>query len=662
MHSQGPKSIETHAWIPADEKQSARVNGAMNRTFGGLKKTVSVNGLGSTLTIHNIRYSVDVKDKCCSSKTLEIINGIDGIFRPGMNAIIGASGSGKSSLLDVLAGRKNPSGLSGDLLLDGNPVPDNFKCMVGYVVQDDVVMGTLSVRENFHFSAALRLPSTIGNKEREERVDNVIQELGLQHCADSKVGNEFIRGISGGERKRCNIGMELIISPPVLFLDEPTTGLDANTASTVMTLLKQLSKRGRTIIFSIHQPRYSIYRLFDRLMLLSFGEIVYHGPADQSLSFFQDAGYTCEEHNNPPDFFLDVIHGDAEYNDISIGSNSEVLQITDSQTVQRSLVAAFKKSKWNQNLQNELTPILQEHANRVQLGTIVKLPCIQYATSPLVQFLYCSQRTLRNLIRNPAVSVLQVATMAFFALIVGAIYWKIDDSCKSGLQNRVGAFFFIIMNMVFGNLSAVELFIKNRVIFLHENVSGFYRVSAFFFATVLCDVVPMRLLPTCAFSAIVYYMLGLQPAFVNFLIFFLCLFAVSLAASAISFLISAMVRIMAVANLLIAMVYVIMMIFSGLLVNLDTIPNWLEWLKYLSIFKYSFAALNINELKDMTFVLGNSSEHVMNCVTGNQYLDQQGISYETAWDLWVNYVALGIMAVGYLTLAFLRLLFMNKLR
>lgn len=669
-NSYGINPDATHVWIPTEDKMEPQ-NSKMNRNVS----TISTVEKGSTLTIHDIRYTVKVKTKTCFGKTEDkaILKGIDGIFRPGMNAILGPTGSGKSSLLDVLAGRKDPCGLSGTLLLDGCPPPENFKCMVGYVVQDDVVMGTLSVKENFHFSAALRLPPTVTAAEREERVQNVITELGLQHCANTKVGNEFIRGVSGGERKRCNIGMELIISPPVLFLDEPTTGLDANTANTVMLLLKTLSMRGRTIIFSIHQPRFSIYRLFDGLILLSMGEVVYHGKSDESLQFFQSIGYACEEHNNPPDFFLDVINGDpnAITSDItqiiastdmetaSLGGVIKDSYIDEGAAVHEKLVNAYNNSPWKRKLTSELDPILQEHQARMSRGDIKRLPPVEYATNAFTQFLYCSQRTLRNLIRNPAVSVLQVLTMVIFAVVVGAIYWQIDDSCKSGLQNRTGAFFFIIMNMVFGNLSAVELFIKNRAIFLHENVSGFYRVSAYYISTILCDVIPMRFLPTLAFSAVVYFMLGFINEFEKFLIFFLGLFFVSLAASAVSFFISALVRIFAVANLLIAMVYVVMMVFSGLLVNLDTVPDFLEWLKYLSIFRYSLEALSINELKGMTFIRATANE---SCPTGNEYLESQNIAYETDWDLWVNYVALAVMSVGFLILAYLRLLFMNKLK
>lgn len=216
------------------------------------------------------------------------------------------------SLLDLLAGRKEKVGLSGSILVNGKKQPENFKCISGYVAQDDVVMGTLTIRENFMFSANVRLPSSVTVKEKKERVNEILSELGLSHVADSKVGTEMIRGVSGGERKRTNIGMELIIKPTVLFLDEPTTGLDSSTANSVIALLNELGQRGRTIIFSIHQPRYAIFTLFDYLTLLGRGQMIYQGPAENALPYFDSLGYTCEEHNNPADFFLDVINGEYE--------------------------------------------------------------------------------------------------------------------------------------------------------------------------------------------------------------------------------------------------------------------------------------------------------------------------------------------------------------
>ncbi len=124
-----------------------------------------------------------------------------------------------------MADRKDPHGLSGQVLIDGHRPPASFKYMVGYVVQDDIISGTLTVRENLMFSANVRLSNDVPDDEREKRVTKIIQDLGLESCADTKIGTEFLRGVSGGERKRTCIGMELVLSPKILFLDEPTTGL-----------------------------------------------------------------------------------------------------------------------------------------------------------------------------------------------------------------------------------------------------------------------------------------------------------------------------------------------------------------------------------------------------------------------------------------------------
>jgi ATP-binding cassette subfamily G (WHITE) protein 2 len=131
--------------------------------------------------------------------------------------------------LDILAERKDPRGLSGRVLINGLPPPPSFKYIVGYVVQDDIISGTLTVRENLMFSANVRLPDEISDEERRTRVDKIIKDLGLESCENTSVGTESIRGISGGERKRTCIGMELVLAPKILFLDEPTTGMSYDT-------------------------------------------------------------------------------------------------------------------------------------------------------------------------------------------------------------------------------------------------------------------------------------------------------------------------------------------------------------------------------------------------------------------------------------------------
>uniref|UniRef100_A0A672PGN9 ATP-binding cassette sub-family G member 2-like n=1 Tax=Sinocyclocheilus grahami TaxID=75366 RepID=A0A672PGN9_SINGR len=562
-------------------------------------------------------------------------------MRPGLNAILGATGSGKSSFLDVLAARKDPAGLSGEVLIDGAPQPPNFKCLSGYVVQDDVVMGTLTVRENLRFSAALRLPKSIRQREKDEKIERLIQELGLSKVADSRVGTQLIRGVSGGERKRTNIGMELIIDPPVLFLDEPTTGLDASTANSVLMLLKS----GRTIILSIHQPRYSIYRLFDSLTLLVGGRMVYHGLAQDALDYFSQIGYTCEPHNNPADFFLDVINGDST----AVALN-KLYDNEENHGKSFVLHSSYKQTK------SELERIVQGQ----DYSTRPKSRTITYSTSFCHQFNWVLRRTFKNLMLNPQTSFAQIGVMIFLALVVGAIFFGVEKN-SSGSQNRMGALFFITTNQCFSSVSSAELFITERKLFVHEYISGYYRVSVYFLSKILSDVLTLRTIPAIIFSCVAYFMIGLKASAEAFFIFLFSIVLVSYTATSMTLAISADQTVVAIANIFMTISFVFMMIFSGLLVNLPSVANWLNWLKYLSIPRYGLAALEINEFTGLTFCdpRNMSGIETQVCSTGEDFLSEQGIDYST-WGLWQNHLALGIMTLIFLIIAYLKLRFIKK--
>ncbi|XP_006014851.1 ATP-binding cassette sub-family G member 2-like [Alligator sinensis] len=645
---------------------------------------------GSVVSFHDIQYSIKQSSGfLCRRKTMEkkILHNTNGIMKPGLNAILGPTGSGKSSLLDVLAARKDPAGLSGKVLIDGVLQPPNFKCISGYVVQDDVVMGTMTVRENLLFSAALRLPSTISFKEKEERVTQIISELGLNKVADVKVGTELIRGVSGGERKRTNIGMELITEPPVLFLDEPTTGLDSSTANAVLILLKKLSRRGRTIIFSIHQPRYSIFKLFDSLTLLALGKVLYHGPAQQALEYFRSVGYECEPFNNPADFFLDVINGDStavaasksdcritEYGETQTGINgeNEVAEENVDRTVVDTLHQEYLNSSLYCNMRDTLEKVELSLGNKRR--KLRQVNQITYANGFFTQLHWVSKRSLKNLIRNPQASVAQIAVTLVLALIVGAIFFGVKLN-RSGIQNRVGSLFFVTTNQCFSSVSAIELFIRDKKLFVHQYTSGYYRVSAYFLALMIGDLVPMRTAPAIVFSCISYWMIGYQAVAGRFFFFMLTLMLVSYTATAMSLAISAGMDVVAIANLLITICFVLMLIFSGLLVNLPSVMGWLNWLKYFSIPRYGLTALQVNEFRDLYFCSGNSSNITTSIgdtpacspdtsefgemCYGETYLCSQGIA-PTNWAMWGNIVALVCMTSIFLLIAYAKLRFMKK--
>ncbi|NWI68444.1 ABCG2 protein, partial [Todus mexicanus] len=593
-----------------------------------------------------------------------------GIMRPGLNAILGPTGSGKSSLLDILAARKDPHGLSGDILINGAPQPANFKCTSGYVVQDDVVMGTLTVRENLKFSAALRLPKSVKEQEKNERVNQIIKELGLSKVADSKVGNQFTRGVSGGERKRTNIGMELIMDPAILFLDEPTTGLDASTANAVLLLLKRMAKQGRTIIFSIHQPRYSIFRLFDNLTLLAAGRVLYHGPTQQAIEYFQSIGYQCEPYNNPADFFLDIVNGDSTAVAMSKINETNTAETTEENTEYDKTLAEKLAEKYSNSVYYQETKAVLENIsfqNRKKTKAVFRQ--ITYANSFLHQLKWVSKRTFKNLVGNPQASIAQVCVTAVLGLFVGAIFFGLKEDL-TGLQNRVGAMFFLTTNQCFSSISAIELFVVEKKIFIHEYISGYYRTSAYFISKLMADLIPIRTIPSIVFTCITYFMLGkygLKPTVEAFFIMMFTLVMVSYTATSMALAIAAGQSVVAVANLLMTITFVFMIIFSGLLVNLTSVLSWLSWLKYFSIPRYGMAALQINELTGLNFcnTTNNTNLSIHECVficrwcTGDDYLKNQGIDAST-WGLWQNHLALACMTVIFLTIAYLKLRFMKK--
>ncbi|CAN8209284.1 unnamed protein product [Coccothraustes coccothraustes] len=627
--------------------------------------------VGSVLTFHNIYYHVKTKTGLlCFQKTTkkEVLRDVNGIMKPGLNAILGPTGSGKSSLLDILAARKDPRGLSGDILINGAPQPANFKCTSGYVVQDDVVMGTLTVRENLKFSAALRLPKSVKEQEKNERVNQIIKELGLSKVADSKVGTQFSRGVSGGERKRTNIGMELITDPAILFLDEPTTGLDASTANAVLLLLKRMSKQGRTIIFSIHQPRYSIFRLFDNLTLLAAGRVLYHGPAQHAIEYFQSIGYQCEPYNNPADFFLDVINGDSTTMAMNKADESNTESTEECSECDKTLAEQLAEKYSNSAYYRETKAHLESISSGNKKKTKQLFQQITYANSFLHQLKWVSRRTFKNLIGNPQASIAQLCITAFLGLIVGAIYFGLEEN-SAGLQNRVGAMFFLTTNQCFSSVSALELFVVEKKIFMHEYISGYYRISVYFIAKLMADLIPIRTMPSIIFTCIVYFMLGLKPTVEAFFIMMFTLMMVSYTATSMALAIAAGQSMVATANLLMTVAFVFMIIFSGLLVNLTSVMSWLSWLKYFSIPRYGMTALQINELTDLNFcgssnntVLSSDSSYrqtgQMPC-TGEEYLKSQGIDMST-WGLWQNHLALACMTLIFLTIAYLKLHFMKK--
>ena len=211
------------------------------------------------LSWHDVRISAEPEPGKCGKKaegeTKVILDGVSGCALPGQFiSIIGASGAGKTTLLNHLSGRLIANNLTKTGTIKINNVDSSevqgFSTFSAYVQQDDILFQTMTVRECLEFSAKLKLPGTL--EEKLEKADQIIKDLKLTKCQHTNIGGHLIKGVSGGERKRTSIGVELITNPSLIFLDEPTTGLDSHTATQVMKLLSKLASSGRTIIQTIH--------------------------------------------------------------------------------------------------------------------------------------------------------------------------------------------------------------------------------------------------------------------------------------------------------------------------------------------------------------------------------------------------------------------------
>ncbi|KFX89133.1 hypothetical protein O988_08749 [Pseudogymnoascus sp. VKM F-3808] len=291
VKSQNGETLEMQP-IPSEDKKTHGLSSIF------LNEGSDIVGLG--IKFNSIGYRIK------SGKS--IISEISGSAHDAsLLGIMGPSGSGKSTLVNILSGKLHAT--AGSISLQGveTSLSDKFKDLIGYVPQDDVVHPHLTVRENILFSARIRLGGILKEREIHQNVDQLILALGLTNVKDSLVGDQEQRGVSGGERKRVSIGVELIAAPRMLILDEPTSGLDAQAALSVIMLLKSLSQYGITVICVLHQPRVEIFKCLDTLLLLVSGKQAYFGKRSESQKYFEDRGYDFDPQLNPADVMLDIV-------------------------------------------------------------------------------------------------------------------------------------------------------------------------------------------------------------------------------------------------------------------------------------------------------------------------------------------------------------------
>jgi ABC-type multidrug transport system ATPase subunit len=564
-------------------------------------------------------------------KDKSVLYPMSGYVAPGqVLAVMGPSGAGKTSFLNILAQRVKD--YKGEILINDKPIDKTFRSLSAYVQQDDVLMGNLTVRETLRYAALLRLPGNTPMRIKMQKVDQVMDELGLSKSADIIVGIPgLVKGISGGERKRLAIAVELLTEPSVLFLDEPTSGLDAKTALNVIETVNKIAKAGRTVILTIHQPRSDIYQLFDQLLLLAKGRVAYMGSAKDAPAYFASTGFPCPVDFNPAEYFIDLISESTsggqkvEFNtcllppNISMNSlieqyelkstiSAKGLQIDDvpkqivvlDRTIVREidvkridyLLDYYQRTKFL----NYTPPIIDEKLKQTNLTGISK-----YTSPWIAQFIVLLTRSFMNLLRDRMFTFARIFQNVVMALLVGLIFFRLSYD-QTSVRNREGAMFFILLTNCMNNMfsSLVAFLTGDKGVLLRERGAKMYRVSPYFLARWFAEV-PHLLFFTTLFGVISYWMVGFNPSADRFFFFLLIMNVTCLCSQAMGMFIASAVPTQQVAFAIGPLLITSLMIFAGFYINVGSIPPWFIWVYWISFFHYGFEALIINEFRGVIF-------------------------------------------------------------
>eukprot|EP00475_Leptophrys_vorax_P032728 TRINITY_DN5088_c0_g1_i1.p1 TRINITY_DN5088_c0_g1~~TRINITY_DN5088_c0_g1_i1.p1 ORF type:complete len:756 (-),score=211.45 TRINITY_DN5088_c0_g1_i1:29-2296(-) len=560
------------------------------------------------------------KNKQKQQKWKPIIRGVTGILRPGeLVAIIGPSGSGKSSLLNILSGRiPSNTKFSGEVLANGRPMDNAFlKHNLAYVLQDDFLLPNQTVRECLEFSAKLRLPQKMSESEKNNRVDEVIADLGLRKVQNSKIGGGFVRGVSGGERKRVSIGLEFVRDVSVILADEPTTGLDSTVALHVIESLRMLAKKhNMTVVCTVHQPRSQIWDMFDKVLALSEGRIMYFGPAKCVPKYLQSAGLDVPDFVNPSDLILDLVAVDYRSAEAEEESRARVEKLAD-----------FYEKVRNGYLNIELTEdekyaIASSDSSSSSGASSKKIKKATSGTSFFTQFTILLKRTWLERCRDKGTLIIKPALSIFFALLFGGIYFNLGTT-QADIQSRVGILFFALMQQAFSNMMPLMIrVISEKRIFHRENRAGYYGTTAYFLARNLGEV-PLVFPALIVYGTILYWMAGLQDSAAKFFIFLGVLALDVFAAESLGMVIGYSAPNFGIAQIIAPVCLLLFVLVAGLYANITTLGPFFVFLGRISFLRYGYSALMTNEFEGLTFQCDTGESCTL--ITGSSVLNFFGI-------------------------------------
>ncbi|XP_044734552.1 protein scarlet [Chrysoperla carnea] len=549
-----------------------------------------------------------------------IVNNVTGAVKYGtLVALMGPSGAGKSTFMNALAHRTSAGMIvDGDILINGRPIGDYMKNLSGFVYQHDIFTGSLTVSEHLCLMAHLKFSRNATADERNQRISYLLKHLGLTHRMHTRIGvNGDEKVLSGGEKKRLALATELLTNPSLLFCDEPTTGLDSYSAQKIIQMLNTLASQGKTIICTIHQPSSQIFAMFDQLILLTEGRIAFMGHSEQALDFFEKQGYECPKNYNPSDFFIKII---ATTPGSEEASKTSIRKICDQYAVSEAakeveFVVQYEFHMGISSDQSSFTRKLKKNG--------------PFWWSKLYWITY---RCILQVLRDPSVQRLRMIQKVVIALMVGFCYVGSTTLTQAGIQAVQGALFMLVAENTFTPMYTVlELFPRELPLFIREYKSGLYSASIYYIANVIA-MLPGLILEPVLFISIFLPLTGLRPSFYAILMTaIITILTMNVSAACGTFFSAAFESVPMAMAFLVPFDYVLM-ITSGVFIQLSTIPPYLQWAKYLSWIMYSNEALSIiqwNGITNITCEIPASAteDEIIPCIqTGDEVLEKYSFS------------------------------------
>jgi ABC-type multidrug transport system ATPase subunit len=595
-----------------------------------------------------------------------ILENVCGLVSPGQSlGILGPSGSGKTTLINVLANRRHHQSLqvSGKVEFNGQVAKSRSrKRFSSLVAQDDteVFMGDFTVRETLVYAARLEFGWSKA-ASLSSKVENVVVAMGLLSCADCRVGSVFFKGISGGQRRRLAIAVEMLKNPSILFLDEPLSNLDSASAFSILGELNKLTKRKHTIVFSAHTPSSRLFECFDLLMVLCAGKTVFWGPAKGLAEYLNRmpsslvGGFgKLPDHYNPCDFAMYLLSDSAQAEHMckeftqSLECVNIMTEIRGNQKARVTLVAQLNRSLMLQD--DDKDQASRGCCNRRKKDALAAIDPDsvnnQEFTAPLANIFTLSVRAVWELWRNPGILFVRIGLFVALGFTLGATYFA---QCNGTSYANVRTCLSLLMGSTafstMMSITAIPFVCEDTKVYSKERHNGAYG-SWVFAVTMTLRAIVVALILSLTVSVLVVFMSGIP----TFGYFFLVMWVTLFFAESFAVLCAMATKGDYVFSVIVAMgCFALFMILSGFFITFDNIPWTLKWLAYASPLRYAFRAMIVQEYGtnpslDPTSVFANGS-----AVLDFFGATNQGLGY---WEDLIVVGGMGLVCFGFVGIVF----------